>query len=191
MQAHHIISVKGVELSGLVPYLIESGYDINSLPNLVLLPITLQGACHLGVQVHRRIRNTPMQPTEGANDAHESPMYDIKVADRLADLSWPLDMECREKNSKTVIKLLQELSEEILEAVQKTPTEMPLTAVAHHLKPRSFIGCGGYKSDADLNKHPRMCPQKRNHLASCKMANQSSEGITFTGDYPYVLRPGR
>jgi len=53
MQAHHLISCTAVEKSGLGDLLIKAGYNINDWPNLVFLPSTLQGACHLKVQVHR------------------------------------------------------------------------------------------------------------------------------------------
>jgi hypothetical protein len=191
MQAHHIISEKGVKLSGMGARMVKIGYNINSLPNLVLIPCTLQGACHLGVQVHRGDHRTPIQMTEPDNDAHKSPTYHIKVSDRLADLSLPAVKACKEKNFEALVKQIHELSEEILEAIQRTPGEMPLTSVAQHFKPKSSIGCGGHSSVPDLNKRPRACPKERNHFAAPKKPGQASEGITFKGRYPYVLQPGQ
>src|SRR5690606_11536965 len=53
MQAHRLISSKGVQMAGMGRQLAGLGYDINVLENLVLLPSSLQGACHLKVQLHR------------------------------------------------------------------------------------------------------------------------------------------
>src|SRR5690606_37771760 len=53
MQAHHLVSAKGVQLAQMGRKLEQLGYNINVLENLVLLPSTLQGACHLKVQLHR------------------------------------------------------------------------------------------------------------------------------------------
>ena len=53
MQAHHIISEEGVNKSGTGNTLKTRGYDINEINNLVFLPSTPAGACHLGLQLHR------------------------------------------------------------------------------------------------------------------------------------------
>ena len=53
MDTHHLISAEAVKHSELGENLVNKGYDINQLSNLVGLPATLPGACQLHCQLHR------------------------------------------------------------------------------------------------------------------------------------------
>jgi len=53
MDTHHLISKEAVTISELGDILVDKGYDINVIENLVGFPATLPAACHLGVQLHR------------------------------------------------------------------------------------------------------------------------------------------
>ncbi len=55
MDTHHLVSEKALDGcdDDLKEMLIDKGYNINYLGNLVGIPATFKGACHLGVQVHR------------------------------------------------------------------------------------------------------------------------------------------
>ncbi|NRG06170.1 AHH domain-containing protein, partial [Vibrio coralliilyticus] len=53
MDTHHLISAEAVKISKLGKNLVNKGYDINLLSNLVGFPATLPGACQLHCQLHR------------------------------------------------------------------------------------------------------------------------------------------
>jgi hypothetical protein len=53
MDTHHLISAEAVNISELADPLVDKGYMINDINNLVGFPATLPAACHLGLQLHR------------------------------------------------------------------------------------------------------------------------------------------
>jgi len=66
MQIHHLLSQKGIADTGASAIKIKNmGYNMNRAGNLVALPSTLQGACHLGVQPHRGNHSFTEEAHEG------------------------------------------------------------------------------------------------------------------------------
>jgi len=116
MQAHHLISSKGAKNSGFAADLVALNYEINVVDNLVFLPSTLEGACHLHVQVHRGDHKQKLQDGKNyhqyvkkriseikkdindckENDGKESPIQDdmnaisVKLLNKIANFTLPL-----------------------------------------------------------------------------------------------------
>lgn len=191
MQAHHIISAKGMSLSNLAKKIEKFGYDINELTNLSFIPCTLQGACHLGVQPHRG-NHTALVDQDDYDDDLEVRNYHMMVAKRVEDLKLPLAKECPGsdvKKREVVQTKLDKLSKEILGLIQKKPGAAPLTDIAKHFTPGNSVGCGGADS-VRLNKGITQCSVERNHL-NRQAVGQKTENITYKCDGKYTLIPGK
>lgn len=174
MQAHHVISAEGMKRSKLGKQIEEFGYDINLLPNLVFIPCTLQGACHLNVQVHRG-NHTANQ--DDYDDDSEPASYHDMVSKRLKDLRVPLNKECpgdKISNSEKIISEIDRLSKIILKIIQNKPAEAPLTRIAKNFSPDSLQGCGGVDS-ITLHNERKICEVGRDHFnqQSAKQLNES------------------
>jgi hypothetical protein len=185
MQAHHIISAEGVKMSGMGVKLEEFGYDINLGPNLVFLPCTLQGACHLKVQPHRgdhtAISERPprLDDEEDDYDDDEHPFsYHSMIATRIHGLKLALERQCTglDDPARSVVKKkMDELSREILNTIVDRPKRARLTNIADHFSLGNHVGCSGVDSVGD-HDDSRRCPTERNHHES-QGAGQRKEGI--------------
>jgi hypothetical protein len=176
MQAHHILSRDGVKRSGFSKELEKRGYDINHLKNLVFIPSTLQGACHLEVQPHRG--NHTAEFFEEDDETMHPKTYHalIKQMVKTAFLKGHLKDEC--KGSVKVQKVMNELSEKVLDLIQNGQAK--LTNVAEHFDHDSKTGCAGQDSISGFKVAD--CPKKRDH---------SKDGISFPKNKkPYQLKPG-
>lgn len=165
MQAHHIVSATAMAMiPEVAEQLREYGYNINHLPNLVFLPCTLEGACHLGVQPHRGNhttkvmgKNVSIDPDSQAgnpehyNDDAEGRNYHEMVKLRIAKLQLGFTKECpgykggaaRLAAREHAVSEMNSLSKSILKLIQRNPTEAPLTNIAAYFQPGDHIGCGG------------------------------------------------
>lgn len=202
MQAHHIISADGVQKSSLGPKLIKLGYDINALKNLIFLPSTLQGACHLGVQPHRGNHSAISDPSPTAKstgrddgdayDDDDHPVgYHKLIARRLLDLSPSLDRECQGKSNvgNFAQEKLDELSKDIALLIYGHPSRARLTGIADSFVLGHSTGCAGVDS---VPKHSTStkCPVSRNHHAK-QGPSQNAENIRFGANERYMPRPGK
>lgn len=191
MQAHHIISAEGMKRSGLGKKIEKFGYDINLLPNLVFIPCTLQGACHLGVQPHRG-NHTALIDQDDYDDDREPMTYHNMVTFRIKGLRLPLAKECpgdKITNSEKIIGELDNLSREILKDIQNKPSAAPLTDIAKYFLPGIHIGCGSVDS-VGMNKGITPCSVGRNHHSK-QGPGQKNENITYINEGRYKLRVGR
>ena len=202
MQAHHIISADGVKQSGMGTKLVKLGYDINVLKNLIFLPSTLQGACHLGVQPHRGNHSAPSELGPKAqmsrgdegdsydDDDHPDSYHDL-IKMRLLDLRMFLDRECEGKSATgTVVQdKLDQLSKDIALLIYGHPSRARLTNVADSFLLGHSVGCGGADS---IPKHAKStkCPVSRNHQEK-QGPSQRSENIRFSANERYIPRPGK
>lgn len=196
MQAHHVISVTGMHKSGLADKIRKFGYNINLLENLVFLPCTLQGACHLGVQPHRGNHTAPSDPDFYQNDVHPRDYHNM-VELRLKGLELGLTKSCpgymggaKELEARRKVKNeLDELSAKILRLIQNVPTQAPLTTVAASFQPGNPVGCGGVDSTPEhVSTH--QCAVGRNHLKRQRKPGQKPENISFESDGKYKLQIG-
>lgn len=197
MQAHHAISVKALEVAAIGPRLKLLGYNINLLPNLVFLPWTLDGACHLGIQPHRGDHTAPARPAhedDFDDDSQHELSYHRIVALELKRITRDIDEVCAGKNAKAKKDMLEgvdTLSRLIITRIQKIPNEYPLTNVAHFYRKGHAVGCGGHTAVALLaaTKGKRPCPAERNH-ATPQVKGQPPTGISYPANASHKLRPG-
>jgi hypothetical protein len=187
MQAHHLISEKGVSLSGLGAELVRNSWFINDLKNLVFLPCTLRGACHLGVQLHRGDHRAPIDQDKEDRDADKVLTYHTMVSEKLGDLQSAFHKECTPGSSGSVVNKVHRISEQILDLIERG--RAPLTSVAKHFKHGNPIGCGGVISVPELKRSAVPCPVGRNHRVHLADGPEG-ENITYDGQVPYKLKPG-
>jgi hypothetical protein len=196
MQAHHLISATGMHNSGLGPKIKKFGYDINELRNLALLPCTLQGACHLGIQPHRGNHTAVVEDERYRDDEHPKDYHDM-VKDRLRGAQLGLTKECpgylggaREAEARMKVKHeLDVMSANILMLIAKNPRMAPLTRLALHFQKGNPVGCGGVDSTTKhLTSHH--CMVGRNHFQR-QGADQRAEKITYQATERYLLKVGR
>lgn len=196
MQAHHVISATAMHVSGLSEKIRKFGYDINLLENLVFLPSTLQGACHLGVQPHRGNHTAPIERDGYEDDDHPRSYHDM-VSDAIKRLNLGLTRECpgymggpQELAARHKVKTeLDELSAKLLRMIRNLPREAPLTKISAHFQPGNQIGCAGTDSTTRHN-FSHACAVERNHHKS-QGPDQRRENITFESDGRYKLNMGR
>ena len=188
MQAHHLISADGVKRSGLGKELAQFGYDINLLPNLVFVPCTLQGACHLGVLPHRG--NHTAIVMEDDDDA-EPIDYHKMVGKRVRELERLLTDNCPADNPhrrEEINKQMNKLSSLILGLIQNTPTRAPLTTIAASFSVNNEIGCGGVDS-VMLHRSSSCCSVGKNHEKR-QGKNQKNENIIYKKQTSFKLKVG-
>jgi hypothetical protein len=188
MQAHHVISEKGIAMGEYHDRLQDFGYRINEPSNLVFIPSTLQGACLLQVQPHR---GDHVAKSTSEIDASLDRTYHQTVKDHLQEVVPKLEKLCGKPGkdmSKETQDALNDISEIILELIQKKPSEAKLTKLYKHFQPGNPRGCGGAKSsvnDAALDT----CPVHRNHTRQ-RAPGQDDENILYECKKPYDLRVG-
>lgn len=154
MQAHHIISAQGIKDSGKGTMLINMKYNINVLDNLVLLPCTLPGACHLGVQLHRG--NHTFHDDEHPRSYHKD------VALRLQGLEETFENKC--SKNKSVNGLINKESVKILDSIAKF--KLPLTRIFSSFNTTGeykYVGCSNKKNVPDHNNNVK-CNENRKHF---------------------------
>lgn len=189
MQAHHVISAEGMKRSELGKKIESFGYDINLLDNLVFIPCTLQGACHLSVQLHRG-NHTANQ--DDYDDDSEPGSYHEMVRKKIKGLRLPISKECLGNsalNSKEVIDKINDLSKIILKLIQKRPDIAPLTSIAKNFLMMSLHGCGGVDSVTRYSIK-KICSVGRDHL-NRQAQGQAEEKITYIKNGEYIFKIGR
>jgi len=195
MQAHHVVSAKGVDLAGESDELRGYGYDINALANLVFLPSTLQGACHLEVQLHRgnHPRGSEHEDAADDDDAHSLGYHRavdraVRAALRQLRRRRNLCSDNRRSVKCWVNHALAEVSADLLEQIRDF--EIPLTTIHGNFAPRG-PGCKAADGVAAARTPGRRCLVERNHQGR-QAPRQRAEGISLakpTGGYR--LRVGR
>jgi hypothetical protein len=208
MQAHHVLSEKGIKLSKLGEELEKFGYNINTLDNLVFIPSTLQGACHLGVQPHRGNHTSEFDDEkEHPTTYHELVMKKVRLLERFLKDDCPGNPG---KSSALLKKKMDDLSKEILGMIEGKPMLAKLTDVAAYFMSGSKVGCGGTDSIPHLRLRGRqqcICPVHHNHHKDNKVkfkgkdeqitehsgcgSDQKTENITFPkSSTSYKLKMG-
>jgi hypothetical protein len=192
MQAHHIISAEGVKKSGLGKQLVQYGYDINLLPNLVYIPTTLQGACHLGVQPHRGNHTAPVDEDAADKDSERPDGYHDLVKMRVKELKRILTDGCPATHPgrrAEICRKMDHISEKIVGLIQNVPGSAPLTTIARDFSPNHLIGCGCVDSVGEHRLKAKPCAVDRNH-ENRAAPGQKAESITFKKT-AYKLKPGQ
>lgn len=191
MQAHHILSAEGVKQSGLGNDLVRFGYDINTLENLALIPSTLQGACHLGVQPHRGNHTALIERRGGDNDDDHPRSYHQLVAKLVRELQRIIVKQCPSEDPeqrRRVRNAMDTTSAELLRLVAMRPVAAPLTSVARHYSKGNPSGCGGVDSVAQ--HQGAICPVEHSH-ANRQGSGQRAEKITYRKTNAHQMKPGQ
>ncbi len=185
MQAHHLLSAKGVQLAAMGKKLEALGYDINVLENLVLLPCTLQGACYLKVQLHRG--NHGYHDDDHPRSYHEEVKARIqKLRKYLKDCESCESRSDRERTQKKVQDKMDKVSLKLLELI--IDFKIPLTRIFLSFHPESEIGCSNADNISDHSEDS--CYSERNHLQN-QSTEQKNEKIDYRHNTQYQLRIGQ
>lgn len=188
MQAHHLISEKALTLISLKlkKALDASRYNMNFVDNLVFLPSTFQGACHLQIQPHKSGHEWKDSDTKKKASYHRNVSKLLFTAERYAD------KECVGQNASNANDLVDEMksvSLQIMDLVQNFHKKYRLSQVAQHFTPGNHVGCSGADLMGDHNDE-FTCPVDRNHCSN-HGSDQSDENISYVSNSPYVLMIGK
>ncbi|MCD4504668.1 AHH domain-containing protein [Chromobacterium piscinae] len=187
MQAHHIVSAEGINRSKIGDLLVKFGYDINSPSNLVYIPSTLQGACHLSVQPHRGDHKAPLgvlNPLDDDDDDAHPVTYHDAISLRLLELKKFMHENCPGKNpaAREIIKKdIEAISKNVLFLIQNVPAKARLTYVADFFQPNG-LGCKGTDNIPKF-KDAKGCAVHRNHQQT-QGPSQNKENITLVKPTP-------
>lgn len=193
MQAHHLLSKSGVRTSGLKGDLEHLGYDINVKENLVLLPCSLKGACHLGVQLHRGNHTATAvidirsgeDPINDSDSVHEL-SYHAAVVTLLQRMRL-------RRNRGRLCESLRPRIQRDMDALSATLLQMiqtfmiPLTSIHTSFRLGAASGCCNSDTTGDAARQLEapganpVCASRRNH--------SGDENITHRGK-PYLLSVG-
>ena len=201
MQAHHIISAIGVELALKSDDLRQLGYDINDLNNLVFIPCTLQGACHLRTQLHRgdHKKDDPFgmpDPDAADSDNDHPPFYHLKIKKKVKNLF--IEHNLCKSNTKQVQDIMNELSGLLLKKINDF--SLHLTAISTNFKSgnEGCMGVDNVPSEKDKNYQSlraTKCPVGRDHQLRTDHQHthgphQKNEKITYKKG-KYTLEAGK
>lgn len=185
MQAHHLLSAKGVQLAAMGKRLEALGYNINVLENLVLLPSTLQGACYLKVQLQRG--NHGYHDDDHPRSYHEEVKVRIqKLRKFIKDCESCESRSQQERTRKKVQDKMDKVSLKLLEMIVEF--KIPLTSIFLSFRPESEVGCPNADNVSAHSDHA--CSSERNHLQN-QSAGQKNEKITYSSNAQYQLRVGQ
>lgn len=185
MQAHHLVSAKGVDIAGLSNKLEHLGYDINVLDNIVLIPSTLQGACHLKCQLHRGNHTTVNEPGDSSNDDEHPVSYHMKVRQYLDGIKDDLkDGDLCDDNKRKIQRNIDKISVKMLKKINDFA--IPLTDIATHFKSQGNRGCCNKDSVGEARLSSQNCSVERNHEER-QASSQRKENITI-GAQTYRLK---
>jgi len=180
MQVHHLISQSVINKDDLKPKLKKFKYKVNTINNLVALPSTLAGACHLEAQLHRGNHTTPICPNEMDNDKYHKRPYHSYVAEVLIKKLKKIEDRCAlGKQLKPHIKL-NTVSKIILRGI--ISFRLPLSSCYKEFKSGNN-GCADCESIPALNdkkSENTMCSKHRVHTEFSKSPKR-----------PYRLKIGR
>ena len=153
MDTHHLISGKALaDLDeSLQEALIDKGYNVNSLGNLVGLPSTFKGACHLGIQVHRTRHSFKKNDFSEVNesDYHEKVQEIIERRERAIKSCYGTTEQ--EESKRDIHKNhMDQISQRLLDRLLNF--ELLLTRVGSHFDRGNtpYIGCANKDKIGEL-----------------------------------------
>ncbi len=201
MQAHHLVSRKALLDSDIERKIEDFNYDINNIDNIALIPCTLQGACHLNVQLHRG--NHPsaqlnLDADNGNNDVDgEHPInYHREIKDRINNIKRKINSGayCEDDKYKKLLKKMNRLSEEI--AIDINNHDLALTNISRNFGSgmrSNGQGCcdADYIVDAKKHRFNEVCSSEQNHYKNKRAKNQIKEDISLKKRRLYEIQGGR
>ncbi|MGL0938372.1 AHH domain-containing protein [Vibrio vulnificus] len=156
METHHLISSKGAHIDkDTAKALVKAGYIIDTIDNLVGLPATLPGACHLGLQAHRG--EHPDKPVE-------SKAYHTEVKNLLEKAAptlkrCPPNTKASDKTSN-IDDITNKISKRLLDQI--VSNKVALTNIPNNFS--SYVGCRGQTSITKARETSERCPVGCNHF---------------------------
>ncbi|HFQ5547961.1 TPA: AHH domain-containing protein [Vibrio vulnificus] len=122
--------------SGIKALLESYGYDINEIGNLVALPCTFSGACHLEVQLHR---GNHTSYSNDDDEEHGEP-YHAHATRLMIKAMELIEKNCEEGDAKKVQNRLDKRSNTMLGDIKTY--RIRLTRVHSYFK-SGDVGCNG------------------------------------------------
>jgi hypothetical protein len=194
MQAHHLISRKALLDSSIENRLEDFKYDIDNVDNIALIPCTLQGACHLNVQLHRGNHPGVLSVDNGNNDddSEHPESYHKDIKKRINKLKDDIEDGdyCKKESYKKLLRKLDRLSNQI--AVDINNHDLALTNISENFgsgSKNNGKGCcdADYVKDARASKSA--CSSERDHYNK-QAKGQRKEDIKYKKPDSYVIRGG-
>ncbi len=155
MQVHHLLSKQGVGNTKSGPLLKKYGFNINLPGNLVALPCTLEGACHLKVQLHRG--EHPKAVDTNDDDGEHPNSYHAAVRKLVKDAVKTIKKRCSTDHNPGVQRYMDYHSLLILRRIKNF--ELPLTKVAKAFEPDG-VGCLGATTVPELTEKLKKKPSE-------------------------------
>jgi hypothetical protein len=181
MQAHHLLSKKGVQNSGLSKDLEHLGYDINHLKNISLIPSTLSGACHLNIQVHRGNHGAANADASDDDGQHKK-SYHIRVQEFVEELESKIDTgKYCDSDREVLIRAMNKCSRKMVSSINSNKIALTKVYKNFGTDNTNRKGCSNQTSISSINKNSSHCLKDRDHTL---------EGITFPKQ-SYKLEVGR
>jgi len=167
MDTHHLISAESVSIAENSQILIQKGYDINNINNLVGFPATLAGACQLHTQLHRG-DHIYAQPGEKP--------YHKFVSSQFAAYKTDIkDCNGKTKSSNEIHQLLDKVSKKILTKINYF--ELPLTDIFSNFEDKAeTLGCVNCFDIVPARGITQACSQQRTHYKNIEL---DRSGIDF------------
>jgi hypothetical protein len=169
MQAHHLVSKKGMKISNFEIKLKKYGYEIDDIDNLVLIPNEPFDACHMNVQLHRSnhsaLNNYSFNSQDDKTD-DEHPLDYHQVVKKLINFLEPdISHICSlktspDKKTNLIQALVNDISDQVLTDINSF--KLKLTSIALDFYKDSDIGCSNH-NNIDKNREKELCKKRRSH----------------------------
>jgi len=189
MDTHHLISAESVHISDLGEILIDKGYDINIIQNLVGFPATLPAACHLGVQLHRgdHIDKGP----------NEEPYHDYvssEMLKRKAKLQKCYGKTKETEDNADVHQIIDQVGKRMLNKINNFT--LPLTEMYENFE-AGGVGCKNCFDIVPARSTGSSCTKQREHFGKDyryqdSNVNGNLKFITFNASkswQPEIIKP--
>ncbi|MBN3573585.1 AHH domain-containing protein [Vibrio neptunius] len=180
MQVHHLLSKAGVKKTGDGPKLKSYGYDINLPGNLVALPCTLEGACHLQVQLHRGSHPNAIDTND--NDKEHPKGYHRRVTYLIKNAYKTISKRCEKQDNPGIQRYMDYHSLLILREIRSF--ELSLSNVAEAFK-RGGVGCLGATTVPELWLKLKASPKE------CTCNGRKHDKFSSFNEIPYNLERGK
>ncbi len=180
MDTHHLISAEAVNISKLSQSLIDKGYMINDINNLVGFPATLPAACHLGLQLHRGDHLHKKTPYEKPYHKFVNTLLQEKESKIQACYGRT---KVREKNTE-IHKLLDPISEDILGEL--IDFELPLTEIFARFSKNGKGGCRNCFDVVPSIDSTNMC-ESRDHFNAIDYRYDDKKDKDISGNEKTII----
>jgi len=157
LEAHHLICSEVMQSWEVLCN--KFGYDVNNKYNGVMLPYTMELACHLGVPMHR------------SNHSNTNPAYPIVVGNLVEPIQNNINKGtyCGQDGWEKFNNDLNTISKRIMRKVSAFAYK--LTADGKDYEPASSMGCGNL---SNMGEKYTDCSKQRNHEGEFKHEKTST-----------------